>query len=202
MFRFFFFKQKTAYELYQCDWSSDVCSSDLAKTTGSLYQVAGDGTVVTLETGIGVPNGIAFDAERSRMYFADTPTQMVLVADYDADTGFRHDVRPFLDYGPLPGKPDGACIDADGCYWSASIYAWSLIRVTPDGKIDRRVDVPVQKPTMPAFGGPDLETLFVTSIGDSGSQPSEPGRDGFSPGDLMAIDVGVQGRPEPSFAHL
>jgi L-arabinonolactonase len=172
------------------------------KTTGSLYQVDGTGAVVTLATDIGVPNGIAFDAERGRMYFADTPTQMVLVADYDADTGERHNVRPFLDYGPLPGKPDGGCVDAAGCYWSASIYAWSLIRVTPDGDIDRRVEVPVEKPTMPAFGGADLTTMFVTSIGDSGSKASEPGRDGFTPGDLLAIDVGVEGRPEPLFASL
>lgn len=173
-----------------------------AKTTGSLYQVSCDGSVAVLQTDIGVPNGIAFDAERGRMYFADSPTQMVMVADYDTDTGERRNLRPFLDYGPLPGKPDGACVDADGCYWSASIYAWSLIRVTPDGTIDRRVEVPVEKPTMPAFGGPDLETLFVTSIGTAGSKPSAPGRDGFTPGDLMAIDVGVQGRPEPCFAHL
>ena len=153
-----------------------------------------------LLTDLGVPNGLAFDADRGRMYFTDTPTQTVLVADYDADTGARTNVRPFLDYNPLPGKPDGACLDADGCYWSASIYAWSVIRVTPEGVIDRRVELPVEKPTMPAFGGPDLATLYVTSIGAAGSKPSAEGRDGFTPGDLMAVDVGVRGRPEPVFS--
>lgn len=172
------------------------------RSTGSLYRVAGDGTVETLLTDLGVPNGLAFDDERQLMYFADTPTKSVLVADYDADTGERRNVRPFLDYSVLPGKPDGACLDADGCYWSASIYAWSVIRVTPDGKLDRRVELPVEKPSMPAFGGTDLSTLYVTSIGGSGSKPSAPGKDGFVPGDLMAIDVGVQGRPEPSFAQI
>lgn len=170
------------------------------KASGSLYRVGPDGSSETLLTDLGVPNGLAFDADRGRMYFTDTPTQTVLVADYDADTGARTNVRPFLDYDPLPGKPDGACLDADGCYWSASIYAWSVIRVTPDGVIDRRVELPVEKPTMPAFGGPDLATLYVTSIGAAGSKPSAEGRDGFAPGDLMAVDVGVRGRPESVFS--
>ena len=170
------------------------------RATGSLYRVDPDGSTEILLTDLGVPNGLAFDADRGRMYFTDTPTQTVLVADYDADTGARTNVRPFLDYNPLPGKPDGACLDADGCYWSASIYAWSVIRVTPDGVIDRRVELPVEKPTMPAFGGPDLATLYVTSIGAAGSKPSAEGRDGFTPGDLMALDVGVRGRPEYVFS--
>lgn len=169
------------------------------RTSGSLYSIEGDGTVSTLATNLGVPNGAAFDAERGLMYFTDTPTRTILMADYDLDTGTRRNIRPLLEYGSLPGKPDGGCVDADGCYWSASIYAWSLIRVTPTGMIDRRVDLPVEKPTMPAFGGPNLTTMFVTTIGDAGSKPSEPGHDGFTPGDLLAIEIGIPGRPEPAF---
>lgn len=169
------------------------------KATGSLYRIGADGSSQTLLTDLGVPNGLAFDDDRGLMYFADTPTRTVMVADYDAETGERRNARVFLDYEPLPGKPDGACLDADGCYWSASVYGWAVIRVTPDGKIDRRVELPVEKPSMPAFGGPDLGTLYVTSIGAAGSKPSAAGKDGFTPGDLMAIDVGVQGRPETVF---
>ncbi len=172
------------------------------KATGSLYRIAADGSTQTLLTDLGVPNGLAFDADRGLVYYADTSTLTVLVADYDADTGDRRNVRPFLDYNLLPGKPDGACLDVDGCYWSASIYAWSVIRVTPDGRVDRRVELPVEKPTMPAFGGPDLSTLYVTSIGSDDPNSTEGGRDGFTPGDLMALDVGVQGRPETPFAGL
>lgn len=167
---------------------------------GRLHQINGDGTHRVLADGLGTPNGAAFDPDRGRMYFTDTPTRMVMVADYDLDTGERRNARPFFDYTLRPGKPDGGCVDASGCYWSASIYAWSLIRITPDGRLDRRVEVPVEKPTMPAFGGADLTTMFVTSIGDAGSKPSAPGRDNFVPGDLMAIDIGVEGRPEPLFA--
>ena len=169
------------------------------RSTGALYRVEPDGRAATMRTDIGVTNGLAFDAERGRMYFTDTPTEQVLVFDYDLDTGHASNERVFLDYSCLPGKPDGACVDADGCYWSASVYGWAVIRVTPDGVIDRRIELPVQKPSMPAFGGTDLSTLFITTIGQGGTVPSEPGRDGFEPGDLLAIDVGVQGLPEPLF---
>lgn len=170
--------------------------------SGALYRVEHTGDVTTLRSSIGVTNGLAFDPERGRMYFADTPTDCVLVFDYDLDTGEATNERLFLDYSELPGKPDGACVDADGCYWSASVYGWAVIRVTPEGVVDRRIELPVHKPSMPAFGGTDLSTLFVTTIGAGGTVPSEPGRDGFQPGELLAIDVGVQGRPEPLFPWI
>ena len=174
-------------------------TNDLRRT-GTLYGITGDGSVTPMLPEIGVPNGTAFDPDRGLMYFADTPNQLVIVADYDAETGMRSNAREFLDYRDLPGKPDGACLDAEGCYWSASVYGWAVIRVTPDGEIDRRIELPVAKPSMPAFGGPDLSTLYITTIGDAGSAPSEPGRDGFTPGDLLAVDLDVQGRPDPLFA--
>ncbi len=150
---------------------------------GGLHRVGGDGTVETLEVGVGVPNGLAFDAARRRMYFADTPTRIIRLWDYDPDTGHRSGERVFFDYGDLPGKPDGACVDADGCYWSASVRGGAVIRITPEGTLDRRIELPVGAPTMPAFGGPDLTTLYVTSIGDR----------------LLALDAGVAGIPEPTF---
>ncbi len=151
---------------------------------GGLYQVTGDGTVRALERDIGIPNGLAFDPARRRMYFADTATRIVRAWDYDADTGERSGERLYFDYGDLPGKPDGACVDADGCYWSASVRGAAVIRITPDGVLDRSIELPVEKPTMPAFGGSDLSTLYVTSIG----------------GGLVAVDPGVAGLPEPAFA--
>lgn len=169
------------------------------ETSGILHRVCSDGSTESLRTDIGVTNGLAFDPTHNRMYFADTPTERVVMWDYDEQSGELADERTFLDYSGLEGKPDGACVDANGCYWSASVYGWALIRVTPDGVVDRRIELPVQKPSMPAFGGPDLATLYVTTIGTGGTVPSEPGRDGFTPGDTLAIDVGIQGIPEPIF---
>ena len=166
---------------------------------GFLWQIEPDGTARLLQSEIGVTNGIAFDAERSRMYFTDTLTEIVYRYDYDLDTGARSNPQPFLDYRELPGKPDGGCVDADGCYWSASVYGWALVRVTPDGAIDRRIELPVEKPSMPAFGGSDLDTLYVTTIGAGGSFPSEPAHDGFEAGCLLALDVGVAGQTDVAF---
>lgn len=169
------------------------------RTTGSLYQVESDGSFSTILRDVGVPNGIAFDPGRNRTYFADSPTETVWVWDHDVDTGHRHNRRVFLDYSTLPGKPDGACVDADGCYWSASVHGSAVIRVTPDGAVDRRIELPVERPSMPAFGGPDLATLYITSIGGDAAPPSA-GSTGITPGSLLAVDPGVRGLPEPRFA--
>ena len=175
--------------------------TNAGRTTGTLHRIHHSGKVETLRTHIGVTNGLAFDTTRNRMYFSDTPTEQVLVFDYEPSTGALSNQRLFFDYHKYPGKPDGACVDADGCYWSASVYGWALLRITPDGDVDRRIELPIQKPSMPCFGGANLDTLFVTTIGAGGTIPSEPGRDGFEPGATLAIEgLGVKGIVEPRFA--
>ena len=175
--------------------------TNAGRTTGTLHRIHHSGEVETLRTHIGVTNGLAFDVTQNRMYFADTPTERVLVFDYEPSTGALSNQRLFFDYHEYPGKPDGACVDADGCYWSASVYGWALLRITPDGDVDCRIELPIQKPSMPCFGGANLDTLFVTTIGAGGTIPSEPGRDGFEPGATLAIEgLGVEGIVEPRFA--
>ncbi len=169
---------------------------------GGFYRIDPDGSVHTLETDVGIPNGLVFDEARSRMYWADTLHRKIWVWDYDVETAVRENKRVFYDYGAedaVAGLPDGACLDAEGGYWSASVYGWALTRIGLDGVVDHQIEVPVQKPSMPAFGGEDLRTLFVTSIGNAGNTPSEPGRDGFEPGALLAIDAEVAGVVEPRF---
>ncbi len=170
------------------------------RSTGSLYSVEGDGSYSVIRRDIGVSNGIAFDPHRNLAYFADTFTKKVIRWDYDIATARRTNERVFCDYTDLPGLPDGGCIDADGCYWSASVLGWAVIRVTPEGKMDRRIELPVEKPTMPAFGGPDLDMLFITSIGMNTRAGASPSGADVPPGSLLAIDVGVRGVAETPFA--
>lgn len=174
-------------------------ASEEGRATGALYSINQNGAIETLETGVGVPNGLAFDPHRKKMYFADTPTDKIWVWDYDSETGIRSHKKLFFDYAKMPGKPDGGCVDSEGCYWSASVYGWSVIRIDPEGNLDRRIDLPVQKPSMPAFGGADLTTLFITTIGSGGSAKAEPDRDGFVSGSLLAVDLSTPGLPEPTF---
>jgi L-arabinonolactonase len=167
------------------------------RATGLLHRIDRDGTAVTVRSAIGVSNGLAFSPDGRTMYFADTHRDTVWAYDYDLDTGDATNERVFLDFSSLPGRPDGACVDEDGCYWSACVFGSMVIRVTPAGAIDRRIVVPVKKPTMPAFGGPGLSTLFITTIGGGGSHPDDPTQP--DAGGLFAVDAGVRGLPEPSF---
>jgi sugar lactone lactonase YvrE len=168
--------------------------------TGMLHRVGPRGEVTTVRREIGIANGLAFSPDGSTMYFADTHRETVWAYDYDVATGDAVNERIFLDFRDLPGRPDGACVDQDGCYWVACVYGWAVIRVTPGGAIDRRIGLPIEKPTMPAFGGPDLSTLFVTSIGEGGSRPSAPGQ--RDPGGLFAIETGSRGLVEPRFGAV
>ncbi len=170
------------------------------RATGSLYSVEADGSFRTVRTDIGVTNGLAFDPVHGRAYFADTHTRTVLTFDYDDANGDFTNERVFLDYDEMPGLPDGSCIDSEGFYWSASVYGSSLIRVSPDGEVVERLELPLEKPSMPAFGGSDLRTMFITTIGMGGSRPSAEGPPGFDPGNLLAAEVAVPGRPEAVFA--
>ena len=175
--------------------------SEAGEFNGSLYSIDATGAVDTLETDVGIPNGLVFDAERDRMYWADTFHATIWQWDYDLDTGKRTNKRVFFNYSDQPtahGLPDGGCLDADGCYWSASVHGWALTRITPQGDIDRIVELPVAMPTMPAFGGPDLSTIYITSI--DGGMVDEHRMKGVTPGSLLAVDIGITGLPEPTFA--
>ena len=167
------------------------------RASGSLYRVEPDGTATVKRTGIGVPNGLAFSPDGRTMYWADTHQDTVWAYDYDVDTGEATDERVFLDFASLPGRPDGACVDAEGAYWIACVYGSTVLRVLPDGTVDRRITIPTLKPTMPAFGGPTLSTLFVTSIGGGGSHAANP--DDPDAGGIFAIEVDARGRPDPVF---
>ncbi len=164
--------------------------------SGHQYRIEGDGSHTAVRHGVGIPNGLAFDEERSRMYYADTFEDKVWRYEYDLDTGTFGEETLFVDFTNHPGRPDGACLDAEGCYWIAGVLGGVVLRFTPDGKLDRRIDLPVSTPTMPAFGGSDLSTLYVTSLRNPAAGSAD------HQGDLLAIDVGIVGRTEPPFAAL
>jgi sugar lactone lactonase YvrE len=164
----------------------------------SLHCVSADLAASVVEREVAVSNALAFDRSRSIMYWADTPTGVIWSFDYHNETGTRAGRRVFIDFaGRLPGGPDGACIDAEGCLWVACVHGWGVARITPDGEVDRFIELPVQKPSMPAFGGDRLDTMFITSISSGGSRPAAPGQP--LAGALLAIDVGQSGLPEPVF---
>ncbi len=160
-----------------------------------LHRVEPDGSFTTVRSEVGCSNGLAFSPDTRTMYWADTLHQTVWAYDYDVATGAATNERVFLDFASLPGRPDGACVDETGCYWVACVGGAAVLRATPVGEVDRIVEVPVKRPTMPAFGGPDLGTMYITSIA-----VRDPDADGPGPhGAVLAFDPGVRGIPEPRF---
>ncbi len=162
---------------------------------GHLFRVDNDGSVASVIDNVATSNGLAFAGDGQTMYWTDTQKQVIWSYDHDPQTGAVSNRREFFDFEPLPGKPDGACVDSDGCYWVACVYGWSIVRITPDGKLDRTIALPVEKPSMPAFAGPDLDVLVVTSISTGGRRPAAPGQP--AAGAVLAMEVGISGLPEP-----
>ena len=163
---------------------------------GNLYCYHPDGECVSQNLPVGVANGLAFSPDERYMFFADTMRETVWRFDYDKDQGKIWNQQVFLSLKNLSGKPDGACVDADGCYWLAHIYGWKVARYTPKGKLDREIQLPFPKPSMCAFGGSKLDTLYITSI--STKDDKSNGENKYS-GGLFAVNPGVSGIPEPNF---
>ncbi|HEV2899994.1 MAG TPA: SMP-30/gluconolactonase/LRE family protein [Pseudaminobacter sp.] len=166
---------------------------------GSLYRIASRGPAETVDTGLTIPNGIAFSPEGDIAYWADTymTKRQVWRAGYDAATGRVHEKQAFVQLPEALGRPDGAAVDADGCYWVAAVWGWQLLRYTPHGELDLAVHLPVQRPSKLAFGGPDLKTIYVTSISD-GLGDDAPKTQPLA-GRLLAINLGIQGLPAVRF---
>jgi sugar lactone lactonase YvrE len=130
------------------------------------------------------------------MYLSDSHpnVQQIWAFDYDIDNGTPSNRRLFVDMHHFLGRPDGAAVDAEGCYWICANDVGLIHRFTPDGRLDRSLAVPVKKPTMCAFGGSRLDTLFVTSI-----RPADDHDEQSLAGGVFALNPGVQGLPEPLF---
>lgn len=158
---------------------------------GALYRYDGDGEVTPLLSGLHVANGIAFGPDNTVAYVCDThaAVQTIWAFDYDAEDGGLRNRRVFFNTRDYAGRPDGACVDADGCYWMAGVGGAELLRITPAGRLDLRVSLPVARPTKPCFGGANLDTLYVTSAGEGATA-------GGNDGDIVAVHSGHCGVAE------
>ncbi|MFM7332288.1 MAG: SMP-30/gluconolactonase/LRE family protein [Brachymonas sp.] len=147
--------------------------------------------------GVYTANGLAFSPDGRTMYHSDShpKSQLIWAWDFDIESGTPSKRRVFVDMNQHPGRPDGAAVDEDGCYWICGNDAGLIHRFTPHGKLDQSFEVPVKKPAMCAFGGADMKTLYITSIRpanvDLSDQPLAGG--------LFALRPGVRGLPEPVF---
>jgi L-arabinonolactonase len=162
----------------------------------SVYQLSADLKVTKLFGDVGCANGTCFSQDGNGMWFADSVKGQIEHFDYNAEKGIASKRRS-IGRTPSPGVPDGSCIDAEGHVWNAVWEGYRVERWSPDGKITKTIEVPVKKPTCCAFGGPNLDTLYITSsqLGETSDDLArEP-----QAGHLFSVKPGVTGLNDAEF---
>ncbi|MEP3277998.1 MAG: SMP-30/gluconolactonase/LRE family protein [Stappiaceae bacterium] len=187
-------------------WVGSMCTNlnpdgsgrEIDRNSGALFRIDPDGTVTRhTQFEFGISNTMAWSPDHKTFYFGDSLRNVIFAFDYDAETGDLHNRRVLIEDYPH-GVPDGSGIDAEGCLWNARFGGGRIIRITPDGRVDREITVPMTNPTSCTFGGADRRTLFVTSAQFTLTQaqllanPLE--------GAVLAIDADCRGQPDYRFA--
>jgi len=166
--------------------------------SAALVRVDADGRMTTILTDMTISNGLAWSPDGRTMYHADTATRMVRAFDYDTATGTPSNPRVFAQWHGDTDRPDGGAVDSEGNYWTAFYRGGKIVKISPSGKTLDEYSVPAMCPTMCAFGGPDLRTLYVTTARrerDADELARLP-----QSGGIFAMTVDVPGLPEPPFA--
>jgi len=167
----------------------------------ALYRFQGD-TLERQAEGITVSNGLAWSPSGRTMYWSDTKAHTIYAFDFEPGTGSLSNRRVFAsfpskqagqsldDYG---GRPDGAAVDVEGCYWAAMFEGQRLLRLSPEGEVLRELRLPVRCATMPCFGGPDLKTLYITTAREN--RPAAELAETPWAGCVLSVRVDVAGLP-------
>jgi sugar lactone lactonase YvrE len=182
-------------------WLSTMCMDmGLAAPVGAVFCLDEAGLSPARVDGLITPNGMAFSPDGRCYYLSDShpSVQKIWAFDLDPANGAVSQRRDFVDMVPLPGRPDGAAVDEQGNYWICGNDAGLVHCFSPQGQLLRSVPVPVAKPSMCAFGGPTLSTLFVASILPGTVSPDQLGLNGA----VFALDCGATGLPEPVFSRF
>jgi sugar lactone lactonase YvrE len=177
-------------------WAGSMSEGDY-QPTGGLYRIDATFGCVKMIDGIAVSNSLAWSPDGRTMYHADSVVRTVWAWDFALEDGAIANRRVFFTLDDKDGVPDGATVDADGYLWVAIWNGWRVARYDPQGRLDRTVELPVQRPTCPAFGGPGLATMYLTSA--CGRLAPEAVAAQPQAGGLFDLDVGVKGLPEARF---
>jgi sugar lactone lactonase YvrE len=179
-------------------WAGTMNDQDPAAPDGSIYRLDPDGSVHKMETGFTVSNGTAWSPDNKTMYFTDTFRQVILAFDYDLEAGSISNRRPYVRVPEEDGFPDGHTVDSEGFVWSTHWGGWKVTRYDPAGKKDREIRLPAPNVTKCAFGGENLDELYLTTAWTSMSE--EDRKQNPLAGDLFRVKVGIKGLEQPKFA--
>jgi sugar lactone lactonase YvrE len=180
-------------------WAGTMVLQKGPNPPGRLYRLDADGSMHVMLRGVGTSNGLAWSLDRRTLYYIDTPLQRVDAFDYDDATGTIADRRPVIRIPPGIGRPDGSTLDAEGMLWIAMWDGWGVTRWDPrTGRMLQSIPLPVARVTSCAFGGPKLDTLYLTSACQGltreqlATQPLAGG--------LFQVKPGVCGLRAPAYA--
>lgn len=164
---------------------------DEAPGGGTLSRITGDGPAETVLDDVAVSNGTGWSPDGRLMYYVDSPTRQVDVFHYE--DGRITGRRRFAEIEEGAGFPDGLTVDADGCVWVALWDGGAVRRYTPDGELDRAIELPTPRVTACAFGGPDLTDLYITTarVGLAAPHPTA--------GSLLVVPGAGKGVLQPAF---
>ncbi|MDQ7730575.1 SMP-30/gluconolactonase/LRE family protein [Halomonas sp. SpR8] len=174
-------------------WLSSMGKS-AERNAGSLYRLH-RGKLTPLRSGLTIPNAICFSENGEFAWFTDTVTGVVMRWALDSDGWPQGEPQPWADFFSSLGNPDGAVMDSEGCLWLALWGAGQVVRLDHDGQIIGRVELPVSQPSCPAFAGPDLKTLYITTAQEgfcAEQLAQEP-----TAGSLYVVETGIKGLAEP-----
>jgi len=167
--------------------------------TGKLYLIDTDGSVSIQDEGIELSNGLGLSPDEKTLYYADSTARKIYAYDV-APSGALSNRRVFVDVPLTEGMPDGLTVDAQGFVWSAQWYGSQIVRYDPDGKVERRPEIPATQVTCMAFGGPDWNELYITTAGED--WPTRYAPSGYDSskvhlgGELYRLKLDIQGKPE------
>jgi D-xylonolactonase len=167
---------------------------------GKLYRVDPGGQVEVVDEGIELANGLGFSGDGRTLYFTDSAARSIYAYDVDPASGALANRRLFVRIPGHEGVPDGLTVDAEEHVWSAQWYGAQVVRYDPEGRVERRIPMPVTQVSSVGFGGDDLIDLYITSAADP--WPSRLAPPGWDPaasntgGSLYRLRLGIRGRAE------
>lgn len=172
--------------------NADGSAGEAGGQDGSLFRLDPNGDFKILRRGIGIANTLCWSPDQTRFYFGDTLAKTIFVCDYASATGEIANERTFFQ-GFERGLPDGSAVDAEGYLWNCRFFGGCLVRIGPNGIVDRVVEMPVSNITTCVFGGANLKTLYITT-----ARAEAPAGQRLA-GGLYATPTGVTGLPENRF---
>jgi sugar lactone lactonase YvrE len=166
------------------------------KQRASLYRLDQDGSCVKIRGNVGISNGLGWSPDNKVFYYTDSTVNTIYAYDFNAEDGKISNERIFFE---TTGNysPDGLTVDSDGFVWSAMWNGWKVVRFSPDGKVDKEIALPVQRPTSCTFGGFELSDLYITSARmDLTEEELKKQPDA---GSVLVLRTKMKGLPEPKF---